>query len=350
MDPDRTRSYSVNYGSNHGVVPALQKRSATVEDDSSVKRSIQRRHVYKGGDRRGDRNSLRVSDRSFDYSDGNIQSAKSAPGSGRSSPPDILSVSLAGQRAWSPGGMTNQPIEAKVVILGAQGVGKTSIVLRYVGKVFSNRVNSTIGASFFTFTMDVDSSTKVKIQLWDTAGQERFRSMAPMYYRKANAAIIVYDITSSKSFEQAKDWVDELHKNIGSNLALCIVGNKIDLPKDMRKVSTEKGREYANSLGALFAETSAARDVGIKEMFTNTAMKVVNLHQDDDHSGISSLSTSQFSKGGSLRPQHLQRYMSNPTDQHSQPTELPNIRLGPTQTDTPSQESSKKKEGWCCWR
>jgi len=155
MDPNNPfdryrRSRTINYGSDHGnfrgrklkmvdhsvslpdpgvIAPTLPKKSATVdhEDHSSVKRSIQRRHVYKAGDRRGDRNSLRVVDRHsidhrFDYSDGHIQAIKSAPGSGRSSPPDILSLSLAGQRAWSPGsGMTSQPIEAKVVILGAQG-------------------------------------------------------------------------------------------------------------------------------------------------------------------------------------------------------------------------------------
>ena len=104
------------------VVPTLPKRAATVDQEDN-KRSIQRRHVYKAGDRRGDRNSLRVNSigSRFDYSDGNIQAAKSAPGSGRSSPPDCLSLSLAGQRAWSPSSMSNQPIEAKVVILGAQG-------------------------------------------------------------------------------------------------------------------------------------------------------------------------------------------------------------------------------------
>jgi len=120
------RSFSVP---DAGVVAlTLPKRgSVDHQDDSSIKRSIQRRHVYKAGDRRGDRNSLLVVDRNsidhrFDYSDGKIQSAKSAPGSGRSSPPDILSASLAGQRAWSPSSsMSNQPIEAKVVILGAQG-------------------------------------------------------------------------------------------------------------------------------------------------------------------------------------------------------------------------------------
>lgn len=98
-------------------------------------------------------------------------------------------------------------LEAKVVVLGTQGVGKTSIVVRYVGKIFSKKVSPTIGSSFFTFKMTVDNY-RVKLQLWDTAGQERFRSMAPMYYRKANAAFIVYDITSYESFDSVKSWVE----------------------------------------------------------------------------------------------------------------------------------------------
>jgi len=90
---------------------------------------------------------------------------------------------------------------------------------------------------------------------------------------------------------------------------------------------------------------------GIRDMFTDTAMKVVNLHQDEDHSVSQTLSTSQFSmqgKGGSLRPQHLRRHSSNPSDQQSPPAETPpNIRIGSTQNDNSSEEPIKKKGGWC---
>lgn len=120
-------------------------------------------------------------------------------------------------------------VDLKVVILGAQGVGKTSLVHRYTSGQFSaSAVPSTIGASFLTKKLIVDG-IKVRLQLWDTAGQERFRSMAPMYYRGANAAVIVYDITNPNSFEDVKTWIDELRQNVHTDLVIHIVGSKADL-------------------------------------------------------------------------------------------------------------------------
>ncbi|VVD02978.1 unnamed protein product [Leptidea sinapis] len=110
-------------------------------------------------------------------------------------------------------------VEAKIVVLGSQGVGKTSLVVRYIGKMFSKHISPTIGASFFTCNINV----------WDTAGQERFRAMAPMYYRNANAALLVYDITSASSFAAIKGWVKELKTNVPEAMVLAVVGNKCDL-------------------------------------------------------------------------------------------------------------------------
>eukprot|EP00045_Choanoeca_perplexa_P000057 m.12878 g.12878 ORF g.12878 m.12878 type:complete len:132 (+) comp10046_c0_seq1:27-422(+) len=110
--------------------------------------------------------------------------------------------------------------EAKIVLLGSQSVGKTSLVLRYVEGTFQAVGSPTIGASFFTHKLTVDG-TRVKLQLWDTAGQERFRSMAPMYYRGASAALLVYDVTSANSLEEAKSWAAELQRNTEDDT--CIV-------------------------------------------------------------------------------------------------------------------------------
>ena len=162
-----------------------------------------------------------------------------------------------------------QNLEAKVVCLGTQGVGKTSLVMRYVGKMFSNHVNPTIGASFFTFRMNLENY-RVQLQLWDTAGQERFRSMAPMYYRNANAALVVYDITEAGSLELAKDWVKELQQNVEHTIFLCLIGNKCDL-EEHRQVTTEEGRSYAESINAIFVETSAKENTGrINQYSINT--------------------------------------------------------------------------------
>lgn len=175
-------------------------------------------------------------------------------------------------------------LEAKVVVLGTQGVGKTSLVVRYVGKIFSKHVSPTIGASFFTFKMTVDNH-RVKLQLWDTAGQERFRAMAPMYYRKANAAFLVYDITSYSTFEHIKEWVEELKRNVDSPVVMCVLGNKCDM-KDQRQVPSDEGLHYAASIGALFFETSALTNEGVQEAFLRMALALISLSQTAPNCGL----------------------------------------------------------------
>ncbi|KAL4216829.1 hypothetical protein ACF0H5_024550 [Mactra antiquata] len=175
-------------------------------------------------------------------------------------------------------------LEAKVVVLGSQGVGKTSVVIRYVGGMFSKAVSPTIGASFFTYKLNVDNY-RVKLQVWDTAGQERFRSMAPMYYRKANAAMLIYDITSSDTFYDIKDWINELKRNVDTPIITCLVGNKCDL-QDGRQVSEADARDYAESIDALFFETSALKNTGIEEAFLEVAKRLIKLYETSPTSGL----------------------------------------------------------------
>lgn len=109
------------------------------------------------------------------------------------------------------------------------------MVVRYVGKKFSPHISPTIGASFFTCKINIDT-TRVKLQVWDTAGQERFKSMTPMYYRHANAALLVFDITQPSTFESIKVWVKELQRNVEESLVICVVGNKIDLAEERQVI------------------------------------------------------------------------------------------------------------------
>merc|ERR1712023_221338 len=97
----------------------------------------------------------------------------------------------------------------KLVLLGDSAVGKSSLVLRFVRGQFFEYQESTIGAAFMTQTLALDDTT-VKFEIWDTAGQERYHSLAPMYYRGAQAAVVVYDVTSQDSFERAQRWISEL--------------------------------------------------------------------------------------------------------------------------------------------
>ncbi|KAH0854225.1 hypothetical protein HID58_090098, partial [Brassica napus] len=111
----------------------------------------------------------------------------------------------------------NKNINAKLVLLGDVGAGKSSLVLRFVKDQFVEFQESTIGAAFFSQTLAVNDAT-VKFEIWDTAGQERYHSLAPMYYRGAAAAIIVFDITNQASFERAKKWVQELQAQGGRGI------------------------------------------------------------------------------------------------------------------------------------
>ncbi|KAK0097428.1 hypothetical protein PV326_001891 [Microctonus aethiopoides] len=189
-------------------------------------------------------------------------------------------------------------VEGKLVVLGSQGVGKTSMIARYTGKLFNHHVSPTIGASFFTCKINLEDA-RIKLQVWDTAGQERFRSMAPMYYRNANAALLVFDITQYNTFTAIKSWVIELRRNIEESLVLVLVGNKCDLFNE-RKVDSEEGRKYATTIGASYHETSALNDEGIEQVFLVIALGLLRLAngdndapslriQDSPSSGISSI-------------------------------------------------------------
>jgi len=119
-------------------------------------------------------------------------------------------------------------LEAKIVVLGSQGVGKTSLLHRFVFNVASQHP-STVGASFLTKrVVDVDSGSTVRLQIWDTAGQERFRSISKLYYRGANAALLCYDITSASSFTEMGRWLLELHANLPPDTIIHVVGTKAD--------------------------------------------------------------------------------------------------------------------------
>ncbi|KAJ4377656.1 hypothetical protein N0V83_000484 [Neocucurbitaria cava] len=140
-------------------------------------------------------------------------------------------------------------LEAKIVVLGSQGVGKTSLVHRYVKNAFTPpTTQSTIGASFLTKrVVDIDTSTVVRLQIWDTAGQERFRSISKLYYRGANAAVLCYDITDPHSFEEMGRWLKELKTNLGDDIILHVVGTKSDVVAEdppKRKVPFERCIAY----------------------------------------------------------------------------------------------------------
>ncbi|KND92110.1 Vacuolar protein sorting-associated protein 21 [Tolypocladium ophioglossoides CBS 100239] len=185
---------------------------------------------------------------------------------------------------------TNAPkpsSSVKLVLLGEAAVGKSSLVLRFVNNDFQENKEPTIGAAFLTQKCNLPTRT-IKFEIWDTAGQERFASLAPMYYRNAQAALVVYDLTKPTSLIKAKHWVAELQRQASPGIVIALVGNKLDLAGesapsegedvddgegscDARKVSTEEAQAYAEEESLLFFETSAKTGHNVTEVFTAIA-------------------------------------------------------------------------------
>ncbi|KAF8351232.1 P-loop containing nucleoside triphosphate hydrolase protein [Amanita rubescens] len=132
-------------------------------------------------------------------------------------------------------------IDSKIVIMGNSGVGKTSLLQRYTQNKFDPKNTTSTSGAFFVTKKVYVNGVKVRLQLWDTAGQERFRSMAPMYYRGANAALILYDITNVSTFNDIRGWLQELKKNCPPELLIYIVGAKADLI-GQRQVTSDLAR------------------------------------------------------------------------------------------------------------
>lgn len=167
------------------------------------------------------------------------------------------------------------PLEKyKLVFLGDPGVGKTSIITRFMYDTFDASYQATIGIDFLSKTMYLDDRT-VRLQLWDTAGQERFRSLIPSYIRDSSVAVIVYDLSSKQSFENTKKWLSDVRSERGHDVVVIIVGNKTDL-SDARQVTIEEGEALAKELGALFIETSAKVGYNVSALFRKVATTLPN--------------------------------------------------------------------------
>ncbi len=165
-------------------------------------------------------------------------------------------------------------LQFKLVLLGESAVGKSSLVLRFVKDQFDDYRESTIGAAFLTQTVSLDAQTTVKFEIWDTAGQERYKSLAPMYYRNANCAVVVYDITQPSSLDKARAWIRELQRQADPNIIIALAGNKADLASTRRAVPTEEAEKYAQEENLLFLETSAKDSSNVSELFTMIARKL----------------------------------------------------------------------------
>ena len=168
--------------------------------------------------------------------------------------------------------------EKKIVIIGDSGVGKTSLLSCYLYNMFDENQESTLNATFATKKVKKENGDEIVLQLWDTAGQEAYKSIGQLFYKKAVGAIIVYDITNKKSFEEIhKFWYNQIKKNTEPGIKIAIVGNKFDKYINA-EVTDEEGRTYAEKIGAIFQLTSAKDSKGVENLFEKLANALDNIH------------------------------------------------------------------------
>lgn len=154
----------------------------------------------------------------------------------------------------------------KILLIGNSGVGKSSLLLRFADDTFTDNFMPTIGVDFKIRTLEVDGKT-IKLQIWDTAGQERFKTITSSYYKGAHGIIVVYDVTDKESYKNIDTWMNEVEKHASDNVSRILVGNKNDCT-DSRQVSTDEGKELADTYNIRFMETSAKESANVEEAFT----------------------------------------------------------------------------------
>ncbi|NHJ01389.1 MAG: GTP-binding protein [Candidatus Heimdallarchaeota archaeon] len=162
----------------------------------------------------------------------------------------------------------------KVVMLGEGGVGKTSLIRRYVEQTFSHNYITTVGSNFLLKKVQLDKNTRMTMQLWDISGQDSFRTIRAQYYLHSHGGILVFDLTRKSTFTELNKWHTDFIKKAGK-VPLLVFGNKMDLI-NQRETSSQEGSAIANEFDSSYFETSALNGTGVEDAFHSLAWKIVD--------------------------------------------------------------------------
>ncbi|XP_051130202.1 ras-related protein RABB1c-like [Andrographis paniculata] len=174
--------------------------------------------------------------------------------------------------------MSNYAYLFKYIIIGDTGVGKSCMLLQFTDKRFQPVHDLTIGAEFGSNTVTINNKP-IKLLIWDTAGQELFRSITRFYYRGAAAALLVFDITRRKTFDDLTSWLEDARRDASPYMTIMLVGNKSDLA-DRRVVSVEEAEQFAKEHGLIYIEASAKTAHNIDKAFVKTTSTIYKKIQD----------------------------------------------------------------------
>jgi Ras-related protein Rab-1A len=182
----------------------------------------------------------------------------------------------------------------KILLVGNSSVGKSSLFLRFVDDIWNETFVPTIGVDFKIKTIEVEKKN-VKLQIWDTAGEERFRTIISSYYKGAHGILLMFDVTDYDSFESLENWLIEIEKNANKSVIKLLIGNKIDLEEN-RKVSYNQAKDFADSNGIQYIETSVKLNTNVNQAFWEIGKELMNATKDKEFLHESNKKTITISK------------------------------------------------------
>ena len=223
--------------------------------------------------------------------------------------------------------MIEESTSIKVVLLGESAVGKSSLINRFVEDKFQSNYTTTLTGAFFSKEVFYEKyQKKIKYEIWDTAGQEKYRALNKMFYQDTKVIILVIDITRKDTFQAILNyWYKELKENAPQNIIIALAANKNDL-YEYEEVTNNELEEYAKSINAIYKQTSALKDTGIKELFNIIGEKILSSENKEE------IETKQVNDNKKIRLE----------------SSLRDIELSKTNSDIGDNNANKKNKKNCC--
>ena len=165
--------------------------------------------------------------------------------------------------------------EYKIILVGDPGVGKTSIMTKFVSNEFQNTYLSTIGVEFKSKEIHINNNTCARLKIWDTCGQEKFRAITRQYFKNSEGVFVVFDLTNKETIKKLDIWMKDIKDNIDNDYFIFLIGNKSDV-KERDLTIAEEAKQFAINKKINYYEVSAKTGSGIYNIFEKMASKLIN--------------------------------------------------------------------------
>ena len=164
----------------------------------------------------------------------------------------------------------------KVLLCGPAGVGKTSLIMRFIKSRFQTDYKLTVGVDILTKDVELENNQICTLSIWDIGGQERFSFIRSTFYKGAAGALLVFDLSRAATWDAIKNWRAEVRQFAG-DIPFVLIGNKLDLLQDVGEViDRDECRDYAESQNSVYIETSAKNNISVDDAFITLTDKIVN--------------------------------------------------------------------------